>query len=147
MAVTAQIRNIDLGAVELNDVVSSLSYSDLAEMQNAVFKDSRSALFSFLCSAGYSVFKINPFAVFTVDIPEGIDQIKIESFGTDFEMKFYDLTAGGSAIFSQAHAATPDRVSNVYAVPASGFRSFGLEIAADGVLNSVLVNWDAQTIP
>ena len=150
MAVTATCRLIDLGAVELNDLVSSQSYSDLAEMQNFVFRDSRSQIYSFAYSQGGAGWAAPasslPFALFEADIPEGIDQIQITSRGETVKLIFNDLTAGVS-IVTQTHSSPADTLTDIYAIPAAGVRLFLIEISNGGTLDAVIVEWDAQTIP
>lgn len=150
MAVTATCRLIDLGAVELNDLVSSQSYSDLVEMQNFVFRDSRSQVYSFAYShggAGWAAPASSlPFAVFEADIPEGIDQIRLTSRGENCKLEYSDLTASVT-MATQAHSSPADVLTDVYAIPAPGVRLFLIELGNGGTLDAVIVEWDAQTIP
>lgn len=146
MAVNATCRIIDLGAVELNDLVSSASYSELVEMQNFVFRDSRSMIYSFAYSGGWvGPAGGGPFAIFEADIPEGIDQILLTSRGENCVVKFTDLTAPAS-IATQGHGSPADTLTDTYAIPAAGVRQFLIELDS-GTLDAILIEWDAQTIP
>jgi len=146
MSITATCRNIDLGAVELNDLVSSASYRDLVEMQNFVFRDSRSMIYSFAYSGGWvGPVPSAPFAIFEADIPEGIDQILLTSRGENCVVKFLDLTAPAS-IATQGHGSPADTLTDIYAIPAAGVRQFLIELDG-GTLDAILIEWDAQTIP
>lgn len=147
MAVNAVCRNIDLGEVELNDLVSSASYSALVELQNFVFRDSASQIYSFACSTPWvpPASKV-AFAYFLTDIPEGIDQILITSRGENCSLNFYDLTAS-VLIASQGHGSPADTLTDTYAIPAAGVRAFLIEAGNGGTLDAILIEWDAQTIP
>lgn len=149
MSVTATCRIIDLGAVELNDLVSSASYSELVEMQNFVFRDSRSMIYSFAYSQGGAGWACpassSAFAVFEADIPEGIDQILLTSRGENCIVRFTDLTAPAS-IATQGHGSPADTLTDTYAIPAAGVRQFLIELDS-GTLDAILIEWDAQTIP
>lgn len=147
MAVNAVCRNIDLGEVELNDLVSSASYSALVEMQNFVFRDSSSQIYSFACSTPWAVPASSAaFAYFVTDIPEGIDQILLTSRGETCTIRFYDLTAS-VLIAGQGHGSPADTLTDTYAIPAAGVRAFAIEAGDGGTLDAVLIEWDAQTIP
>ena len=147
MAVNAACRIIDLGAVELNDLVSSQSYADLVEMQNFVFRDSRSQIYSFAYSGGWACVNASAvFAIFETDIPEGIDQILITSRSSNSDIYFLDLTA--SAIMTNHVTGAPATMTSVYGIPAPGLRQ--MMIYTDdpsGSINAILIEWDAQTIP
>lgn len=146
MSVTATCRIIDLGAVELNDLVSSASYRDLVEMQNFVFRDSRSMIYSFAYSGGWVGSSPSAaFAIFEADIPEGIDQILLTSRGENCVVKFLDLTAPAS-IATQGHGSPADTLTDTYVIPAAGVRQFLIELDG-GTLDAILIEWDAQTIP
>lgn len=146
MSVNATCKLIDLGVVELNDLVSSDSYLDLVEMQNFVFRDSRSQIYSFSYSGGWAgPAGGGPFAIFEADIPEGIDQILLTSRGESSLVKFTDLTAPAS-IATQNHGSPADTLTDIYAIPAAGVRQFLIELDG-GTLDAILIEWDAQTIP
>ena len=138
---------IDLGAVELNDLVSSAGYRQMVEMQNFVFRDSRSMIYSFAYSGGWACPAATlPFAVFEADIPEGIDQILITSHGENCSVRYYDLTASVT-MPGQAHGSPADTLTDTYAIPAAGIRLFLIELTNGGTLDAILIEWDAQTIP
>jgi hypothetical protein len=109
--VNAVCSNIDLGVVELNDLVSSASYQQLVEMQNFVYRDSRSMIYSFAYDDGAGVGWAAPadqiFAIFEVDIPEGIDQILITSRAESAKLVFTDVTAGAT-MATNAHGSPAD---------------------------------------
>ena len=149
--VTAVCTNIDLGVVELNDLVSSASYREMVEMQNFVFRDSRSMVYSFAydngAGVGWNAIKYNAFALFEADIPEGIDHIKITCRGEFVNLIFEDLTASVTMAV-QAHGSPADTLTATYSIPAPGIRLFGISVGADsGTVNAVLIEWDATAIP
>lgn len=150
MSVNAICRTIDLGLVELNDLVSSDSYSALAEMQNFVFRDSRSQIYSFAYSQGGAGWAApvssSAFAIFEADIPEGIDQIEITSRGETVKLDFFDITAG-VPIATQSHTSPANQIFDYYAIPAAGVRKFLIEISNGGTLDLIIIQWNAQTIP
>ena len=145
--INAVCTNIDLGVVELNDLISSASYRELVEMQNFVFRDSRSMIYSFAYTGGWAVPSRLTFVLFECDIPEGIDQILITSRGDTIVLEFADVTAGVT-MATNAHAAGGDTLSATYAIPAPGIRLFGIGTGgAGGTVDAILIEWDAQTIP
>ena len=150
-SVNAICRNIDLGVVELNDLVSSASYADLVEMQNFVFRDSRSMIYSFSyddgAGVGWSIPPLQAFAIFSADIPEGIDQILITSRADSATLRFLDLTAAATMAVS-AHSSPADTLTATYLIPAPGVRLFGIETdGTGGTVNAILIEWDATAIP
>ena len=146
MSVNAVCSPIDLGAVELNDLVSSAGYRQMVEMQNFVFRDSRSQIYSFAYSAGWSVIAGSPFAVCEADIPEGIDQILITSRGATCILEFYDFT-DSVLIATLSHGGTPDTLTATYAIPAPGIRQFAILVNDSGSIFAEIIEWDAQAIP
>lgn len=145
--VNAVCTNIDLGVVELNDLISSASYTELVEMQNFVFRDSRSMIYSFAYTGGWAVPSRQLFVLFECDIPEGIDQILITSRGDSIDLEFSDVTAGVT-MATNSHSAGGDTLSATYAIPAPGIRLFGIGTGgAGGTVDAILIEWDAQTIP
>ena len=145
--VNAICTNIDLGVVELNDLITAASYRELVEMQNFVYRDSRSMIYSFADSAGWVAPADQVFAIFEVDIPEGIDQILITSRADSAKLIFLDVTASVT-MATNAHGSPADTLSATYLVPAPGVRlfSFGPD-GTGGTISAVLIEWDAQTIP
>lgn len=145
--VNAVCTNIDLGVVELNDLISSASYTELVEMQNFVFRDSRSMIYSFAYTGGWAVPADITYVIFECDIPEGIDQILITSRGDTIVLEFSDTTAG-VLMTSHNHASPADTLSTVYAIPAPGIRLFAIGTKnPGGTVDAILIEWDAQTIP
>ena len=144
--INAVCTNIDLGVVELNDLISSASYRELVEMQNFVFRDSRSMIYSFAYSGGWAVPADISWVIFECDIPEGIDRILITSRGDTVKLDFSDLTAGVT-MATHTHASPADTLSTTYAIPAPGIRAFGIGTATGGTVDAILIEWDAQTIP
>lgn len=148
MSVTAQIRVIDVGLVELNDSILPGSVKFLAETQNAVFRDSRSTILSFV-EATYPGYVVNPTLVFLenrVDIPEGIDRIRVTSLATDVDLYFIDETA--AVIFANhSHAAVENLISTSYTLPGSGLRSFSIANTAPGTVRQVLIHWYSTYLP
>lgn len=147
MAVNVNCINIDLGAVELNDLVSSASYRQMVEMQNFVFRDSRSQIYSFAYSAGWACVNAPTiFAIFEADIPQGIDQILITSRSSNSDIYFVDLTA--SAVMANHVAGAPTTLTSVYAIPSPGVRQMMIYMDDPlGIIDAILIEWDAQTIP
>jgi len=150
-AVLPVCRNIDLGVVELNDLVSSASYAELVEMQNFVFRDSRSMIHSFSYDDGAGVGWFVPsrqtLAIFSADIPEGIDQILITSRADSAALEFYDLTASAT-MATYSHSSPADTLTATYSIPAPGVRLFGIGTGgAGGTVNAILIEWDATAIP
>lgn len=145
--INAICTNIDLGVVELNDLITAASYTQLVEMQNFVFRDSRSMIYSFADSAGWVAPPDQVFAIFQVDIPEGIDQILITSRADSAKLVFLDVTASVT-MATNAHGSPADTLTATYLIPAAGLRlfSFGPD-GTGGTISAVLIEWDAQTIP
>ena len=145
--VNAICTNIDLGVVELNDLITARSYTELVEMQNFVFRDSRSMIYSFAYTGGWAVPSRQLFVIFECDIPEGIDQILITSRGDTIVLEFADVTAGVT-MATHNHASPADTLSTAYAIPAPGIRLFAIGTGgAGGTVDAILIEWDAQTIP
>jgi hypothetical protein len=144
--VNAVCSSIDLGVVELNDLISSASYRQLVEMQNFVFRDSRSMIYSFAYSGGWAVPADISWVIFECDIPKGIDRILITSRGDTVKLEFTDLTASVT-MATHSHASPADTLSTTYAIPAPGIRAFLIENATSGTIDAILIEWDAQTIP
>lgn len=145
--INAVCTNIDLGVVELNDLISSASYRELVEMQNFVYRDSRSMIYSFADSAGWVAPADQTFAIFEVDIPEGIDQILITSRADSAKLVFLDVTAGVT-MATNAHGSPADTLTATYLIPAPGVRLFAFgPDGTGGTISAVLIEWDAQTIP
>ena len=145
--VNAICTNIDLGVVELNDLITAASYQELVEMQNFVYRDSRSMIYSFADSAGWVAPADQVFAIFEVDIPEGIDQILITSRADSAKLVFLDVTASVT-MATNIHGSPADTLTSTYLIPAAGLRlfSFGPD-GIGGTISAVLIEWDAQTIP
>jgi hypothetical protein len=149
--INAVCSSIDLGVVELNDLVSSASYRQLIEMQNFVYRDSRSMVYSFAYDDGAGVGWVAPadqvIAIFSADIPEGIDQILITSRADSAKLVFTDVTAGAT-MATNIHGSPADTLTRTYLVPAPGVRLFAFgPDSTGGTVNAVLIEWDAQTIP
>jgi hypothetical protein len=148
--VNAVCSSIDLGLVELNDLISSASYHQLVEMQNFVYRDSRSMVYSFAyddgAGVGWAAAAGLTFAFFSADIPEGIDQILITSRGESVKLIFVDVTAGAT-MATNTHGSPADTLTAVYSIPAPGVRLFGIDVGNGGTISAVLIEWDAQTIP
>lgn len=145
--INAICTNIDLGVVELNDLITARSYRELVEMQNFVYRDSRSMIYSFADSAGWAVPNDITYVIFDCDIPEGIDQILITSRGDTIVLEFADATAGVT-MATHPHASPADTLSTAYAIPAPGIRLFAIGTGgAGGTVDAILIEWDAQTIP
>lgn len=147
---TSQMRVIDLGTVEFADLFLATSVRDLAETQNATFKDSRSVLLSFVetSGSGWEVFSsTTDWLRVSTDIPQGIDQILIVSRGTDTELDFIDETAGVT-MANHSHAATENTLTSVYALPSSGPRTFSVAIVgSSGFVRLVTFEWDSTLLP
>ena len=144
--INAICTNIDLGVVELNDLITAASYRELVEMQNFVYRDSRSMIYSFADSAGWAVPADISWVVFECDIPEGIDQILITSRADEIKLFFTDVTAGVT-MATHNHTSPADTISTTYAIPAPGIRLFGISSGEAGTVDAILIEWDAQTIP
>ena len=145
--INAICTNIDLGVVELNDLITAASYRELVEMQNFVYRDSRSMIYSFADSAGWAVPDRITWVIFECDIPEGIDQILITSRGDTIVLEFADTTAGVT-MATHSHASPADTISTTYAIPAPGIRLFAIGTGnPGGTVDAILIEWDAQTIP
>ena len=145
--INAVCTNIDLGVVELNDLITSKSYRELVEMQNYVYRNSRSMIYSFADSTGWvcpNSFSL--FAIFEADIPEGIDQILITSRSSNSDIYFVDLTL--STLMTNHVTGSIATVVTSYAIPSPGVRL--IAIFTDdplGTISAILIEWDAQTIP
>lgn len=144
--INAICTNIDLGVVELNDLIKAASYTQLVEMQNFVFQDSRSMIYSFAYTGGWAVPTGESFVLFECDIPEGIDQILITSRGDTIKLEFIDVTAGVT-MATNTHGSPADTLSATYAIPAPGIRLFEIIAGDGGTVDAILIEWDAQTIP
>ena len=143
------MRVIDVGTVELNDLILSSSVVDLAETQNATYKDSRSVLLSFVESSGsgWQVFKpTSRWQHLTVDIPEGINQILLTTRGTDAGLLLEDSTAGVT-MATHSHGATEDTLTTSYVLPSTGVRVFSISIDADGFVRQILFEWQSTLLP
>jgi hypothetical protein len=147
MTVNATVRVIDVGTVELNDLILSSTVVDLAEMQNDVYQNSRSMVWSFVESSGSGYFFRDPTSafVFTVDVPEGIDKIGFTTRGTDIELLFTDFPAGAT-LATHAHAAAEDTIASVAAVPA-GLLTVFITVSIPGYLRYGESAWAATTLP
>jgi hypothetical protein len=144
--INAVCTNIDLGVVELNDLITARSYRELVEMQNFVFRDSRSMIYSFAYSGGWAVPGSQLFVLFECDIPKGIDRILITSRGDSIGLEFIDYTAAVT-MATNTHGSPADTLSATYAIPAPGIRVFGIASRDGGTVDAILIEWDAQTIP
>jgi hypothetical protein len=146
---TADMRVIDLGTVELNDLILGTSVRDLAETQNATFRDSRSVLLSFVetFNKGWEVFAgtVDWIRV-GVDIPQGIDRIRLTTRGTDCKLQLLDDTASVS-MATHTHAASEDTIVSTYVLPSTGVRQFSIEIATAGFVRLATFEWDSTLLP
>ncbi len=146
---TAQMHVIDVGTVELNDLILSSSVVDLAETQNATYKDSRSVLLSFVetSGSGWQVFKpTTEWLRVAVDIPAGIDQILLTTRGMDCGLKLLDDTASVT-MATHNHAASEDTITSTYVLPSSGVRTFSIDVGVDGYVRQVLFEWQSTLLP
>jgi hypothetical protein len=116
-------------------------------MQNFVYRDSRSMIYSFAYSGGWTLPSRTTFVLFECDVPEGIDRIFITSRGDSIVLEFVDVTAGVT-MATNAHAAGGDTLSASYAIPAPGIRLFGIGTGgAGGTVDAMIIEWDASAIP
>jgi len=146
---TSQMRVIDLGSVEFADLFLATSIRDLAETQNATFRDSRSVLLSFVetSGSGWEVFTATTeWLRVAVDIPQGIDQIRLTTRGTDCELELLDDTASVS-MATHTHAASEDTIVSTYVLPSTGVRQFSIEITVAGFVRLVTFEWDSTLLP
>lgn len=146
---TAKMRVIDLGAVEFADRFVTTSVRDLAETQNATYKDSRSVLLSFVetSGSGWEVFggTVDWLRV-AVDIPKGIDRILLTTRGTDCKLLLLDDSAAVT-MATHTHAASEDTLVSTYVLPSSGFRKFSVEVALGGFVRLATFEWDSTLLP
>jgi hypothetical protein len=146
---TAKMHVIDVGTVELNDLILSSSVVDLAETQNATYKDSRSVLLSFVetSGSGWQVFaSTTDWLRVAVDIPAGIDQILLTTRGTDAKLELLDDTAAVT-MATHTHAAAEDTITSTYVLPSSGVRTFSIDVGVDGYVRQVLFEWQSTLLP
>ena len=146
---TAKMRVIDLGSVEFADRFLTTSIRDLAETQNATFRDSRSVLLSFVetSGSGWEVFGgTNRWLRVSVDIPQGIDEILLTTRGTDCELDLIDASAGVT-MANHSHAATEDTVTSTYTLPSSGVRVFSITIVYPGFIRLATFEWNSKLLP
>jgi hypothetical protein len=146
---TADMKVIDVGTVEFNDLILAASVVDLAETQNATYKDSRSVLLSFVetASSGWEVFAATTeWVLVYVDIPPGIDRILLTTRGTDCKLELLDDTAAVT-MATHTHAASEDTITSTYVLPSSGVRSFSISIATAGFVRLVTFEWDSTLLP
>ena len=148
MSITSQVHVIDVGEVELNDLILSTSYRDLVETQNAVFQASHSVLLSFVEAsvAGWSVKAGQPIAAMVTRIPEGIDQLRITSRGKDVELAFFDATAPGSMAV-HSHAGAENTIISYYSPPVTGDIDIIVSVNLDGFVRQMLIEWDSTRLP
>jgi hypothetical protein len=143
------MRVIDLGTVEFADLFLATSVVDLAETQNATYKDSRSVLLSFVetFNKGWEVFggTVEWLRV-AVDIPEGIDRILLTTRGEDCKLELVDDTAG-AVMSTHTHAATEDTVTSTYTLPSTGLREFSITIVNPGFVRLATFEWDSTLLP
>jgi hypothetical protein len=143
------MRVIDLGTVEFADLFLTTSVVDLAETQNATYKDSRSVLLSFVetSGSGWEVFggTVDWLRV-SVDIPQGIDRILLTTRGTDCRLELLDDTAGVT-MSSRGHAATEDTIVSTYVLPSTGVREFSITVARGGFVRFATFEWDSTLLP
>lgn len=146
---TAKMRVIDLGTVEFADLILGASVVDLAETQNATYKDSRSVLLSFVetSGSGWEVFggTLRWLRV-SVDIPQGIDRILLTTRGTDCKLVLEDVTAGVT-MSTHTHAAAEDTVTSTYVLPSSGVRVFSIAVDTSGFVRFATFEWDSTLLP
>lgn len=146
---TAQMKVIDLGTVELNDLILGQSVIDLAETQNATYRDSRSVLLSFVETAGsgWEVFNgTGKWMRVSVDIPDGIDRILLTTRGENAELDLQDVTAGVT-MANHSHTSPENTLVSTYVLPGSGLRTFNIEILWSGYVRQVLFEWDSTLLP
>ena len=140
---------IDVGTVELNDLILSSSVVDLAETQNATYKDSRSVVLSFVetSGSGWQVFNgTRSWLSVTVDIPAGIDEILLTTRGTDAKLELLDDTASVT-MATHTHAAAEDTITSTYVLPSSGVRTFSINVGVDGYVRQILFEWQSTLLP
>jgi len=146
---TAQMKVIDLGTVEFADLILGASVVDLAETQNATYKDSRSVLLSFVetSGSGWEVFAATTeWLRVSVDIPEGIDRILLTTRGTDAKLELLDDTAAAT-MATHAHAASEDTIVSTYVLPSTGVREFSITIGIAGFVRFATFEWDSTLLP
>ena len=146
---TAKMRVIDLGTVEFADLFLATSVVDLAETQNATYKDSRSILLSFVetSGSGWEVFApTTEWLRVSVDIPQGIDRILLTTRGTDCKLELLDDTAAVT-MANHAHAATEDTIVSTYVLPSTGVREFSITIGIAGFVRLATFEWDSTLLP
>jgi hypothetical protein len=146
---TAKMRVIDLGTVEFADLFLATSVVDLAETQNATYKDSRSVLLSFVETdyRGWEVFAgtVDWIRV-SVDIPQGIDRILLTTRGTDCKLELLDDTASVS-MATHSHAASEDTIVSTYVLPSTGVREFSITVVNPGFVRFATFEWDSTLLP
>jgi hypothetical protein len=146
---TAKMRVIDLGTVEFADLILGASVVNLAETQNATYKDSRSVLLSFVetFNKGWEVFATTAeWLVVSVDVPEGIDRILLTTRGTDCKLELIDDTAAAT-MATHTHAASEDTIISTYVLPSSGVRTFSITVATSGFVRFATFEWDSTLLP
>ena len=148
MSTVSQIHVIDVGQVELNDLILSTSYRDLVETQNAVYRQSRSVLLSFVEAsvAGWSVKAGSPITAMTTRIPEGIDRLRITSRGKNVELVFTDLTAV-AVMATHSHAGAENTIISYYSPPTTGSIDILVGVNLDGFVRQMLIEWDSTKLP
>jgi hypothetical protein len=143
------MRVIDLGTVEFADLFLATSVVDLAETQNATYKDSRSVLLSFVETdyRGWEVFggTVDWLRV-SVDIPQGIDRILLTTRGTDCKLFLLDDTAA-TTMATHTHAASEDTIVSTYVLPSTGVREFSITINTGGFVRFATFEWDSTLLP
>jgi hypothetical protein len=143
------MRVIDLGTVEFADLFLATSVVDLAETQNATFKDSRSVLLSFVETnyRGWEVFggTVDWLRV-SVDIPQGIDRILLTTRGTDCKLELLDDTAAAT-MATHTHAASEDTIVSTYVLPSTGVREFSITVVNPGFVRFATFEWDSTLLP
>lgn len=148
MSITSQVHVIDVGEVELNDLILSTSYRNLVETQNAVYERSHSVLLSFVEAsvAGWSVKAGQPIAAMVTRIPDGIGELRITSRGKDVELVFFDATSS-NLMAIHSHAVAENTLQSIYSPPTTGNLDIIVSVNLDGFVRQMLIEWDYAKLP
>ncbi len=148
MTVTAQVHVVDVGTVELNDLILSSSYRDLVETQNAVYRDSHSVLLSFVEASvpGWVVKAGSVVALVTTVVPEGIDQLRVTSRGKNVELEFLDIT-NSAVMATHNHTGLENTLTTLYTLPNTGTLLLTVSVSVAGFVRQMLVEWESTTLP
>lgn len=148
MSITSQVHVIDVGEVELNDLILSTSYRNLVETQNAVYELSHSVLLSFVDTGmnGWAAVAGQPISAVMTRVPEGVTELRITSIATDAELIFTDLTAP-AVMATHTHAAAENTLVSIYSLPATGNLDIIIGVNLSGFVRQMMIEWNFAKIP